>query len=67
VGGTCGKDGKKTATYRLLIRKREGKKSLGLPRRRWIDNIKMSFKEMYYWVVWTRLAWLRIRTSGELL
>jgi hypothetical protein len=29
--------------YRLLVGKPEGKRPLGRPRRRWIDNIKMSF------------------------
>jgi hypothetical protein len=28
--------------YKLLIRKPEGKKPLGRPRRRWEDNIKMD-------------------------
>jgi len=28
--------------YRVLVGKPEGKKSLGRPRRRWKDNIKMS-------------------------
>ena len=28
------------------MRKPEGKRSLGIPRRRWEDNIKMDFQEM---------------------
>ena len=32
--------------YRVLVRKREGKRSLGRPRRRWEDNIKMDLQEM---------------------
>jgi hypothetical protein len=28
--------------YRLLVGKSEGKRPLGRPRRRWIDNIKMD-------------------------
>jgi hypothetical protein len=41
------------------------KRPLGRPERRWEDNIKMDLR----WddVVWTRLIWLRIRTSGGLL
>jgi hypothetical protein len=34
--------GKKRNVYRLLVGKPEGKRSLGRPRRRWIDNIKMD-------------------------
>jgi hypothetical protein len=32
--------------YNILVRKPEGKKPLGRPRRRWEGNIKMYFKEM---------------------
>jgi hypothetical protein len=31
--------------YRLLVGKPEGKRPLGRPRRRWIDNIKMGLLE----------------------
>jgi hypothetical protein len=34
--------GKKRTAYRLLVRKPEGKVSLGRPRRRWVDNIRMD-------------------------
>jgi hypothetical protein len=37
VGGTCD-----TNVHRLLVRKAEGKRPLGTPRRKWIDNIKMD-------------------------
>jgi hypothetical protein len=33
----------KRNVYRLLVGKPEGKRRLGRPRRRWIDNIKMDF------------------------
>jgi hypothetical protein len=32
--------------YRLLVGKAEGKRPLGRPRRRWIDNIKMDLLEI---------------------
>ena len=32
--------------YRVLVGKREGKRRLGRPRRRWDDNIKMDLKEI---------------------
>jgi hypothetical protein len=31
--------------YRLLVGKPEGKRPLGRPRRRWMDNIKMDLLE----------------------
>jgi hypothetical protein len=30
----------------VLVRKPEGKRSLGRPKRRWEDNIKMDFREV---------------------
>jgi hypothetical protein len=34
--------GKKRNAYRLLVGKPEGKRQLGRPRCRWVDNIKMD-------------------------
>jgi hypothetical protein len=34
--------GEKRNMYRFLVGKLKGKKPLGIPRRRWIDNIKMD-------------------------
>ena len=32
--------------YRVLVGKPEGKRSLGRPRRRWEDNIKMDLRQV---------------------
>jgi hypothetical protein len=32
--------------YRVLVGKPEGKRPLGRPRRRWVDNIKMDLREI---------------------
>jgi hypothetical protein len=37
---------KKRNVYRLLVGKPEGKRPLGRPRCRWIDNIKMDILEI---------------------
>jgi hypothetical protein len=37
--------GKKRNAYRILVGKPEGKRPLGRPRRRWVDNIKMNLRE----------------------
>jgi hypothetical protein len=58
--------GEKRNVYRLLVGKPEGKRPLGRPRCRWIDNIKMDLLEIVLSVV-TGLVWLRIGTGGELL
>ena len=38
--------GERTGVYRVLVRKPEGKRPLGRPRRRWEDNIKMDLEEV---------------------
>ena len=32
--------------YRVLVGKQEGKRPLGRPRHRWVDNIKMDLQEV---------------------
>jgi hypothetical protein len=45
-----------------LYRKPEGKRPLGIPRRRWIDNIKMDLLEIGVNIVdWIGLAQYRYR------
>jgi hypothetical protein len=51
---------------RLLVGKPEGRRPLGRPKRRWLDNIRMDLVEVGG-VMWTGLIWLRIGTGGELL
>jgi len=38
--------GNRRGLYRVLVTKPEGKRSLGRPRRRWEDNIKMELQEV---------------------
>jgi hypothetical protein len=37
--------GEKRNVYRLFVGKPEGKRPLGRPRHRWIDNIKMDLRD----------------------
>jgi hypothetical protein len=54
--------GEKRNVYRLLVGKPEGKRTLGRPRRRWIDNIKIDPLEIGFSVVgWIGLAQDRYR------
>jgi hypothetical protein len=46
MGGECSADGEERGVYRVLVRKPEGKRSLGRPRRRWNDNIRMDLQEV---------------------
>jgi hypothetical protein len=36
----------KRNAYRILVGKPEGRRPLGRPRRRWVDNIKMDLREI---------------------
>jgi hypothetical protein len=38
--------GEKRNAYRFFVGKPEGKRQLGRPRRRWVDNIKMDLLEI---------------------
>jgi hypothetical protein len=48
----------------IFVGKPEGKRPLGRPIRRWVDNIKMDIREIGWdgldWIVW---VWLIIGTS----
>jgi hypothetical protein len=60
--------GEKRNAYRRLVGKPEGKRPLGRPRRRWVDNIKIDLREIGGdGVVWIGLIGLRIGTSGGFL
>jgi hypothetical protein len=54
--------GEKRNVYRLLVRKPEGKRPIGRPRRRWMYNIKMDLLEIGVNVVdWIGLVQDRYR------
>jgi hypothetical protein len=58
----CGTNGGKINVYRLLVGKTDGKRPLGRPRSRWIDNIKMDLLEIELGAVdWIGLAQDRYR------
>jgi hypothetical protein len=54
MGGPCSTNGEKNNAYRLLVEKPEGKRPLGRPRRRWVDNIRMNLGE----VRWGDVDWM---------
>jgi hypothetical protein len=54
--------GQKRNVYSLLVGKPEGKRPLGRPRRRWMDNIKMELSDIGLSAVdWIGLAQDRYR------
>jgi hypothetical protein len=44
--GHVARMGKKRNAYRILVENPEGKRPLGTPRRRWVNNIKMDLREI---------------------
>jgi hypothetical protein len=52
--GHVARMGRRGTRIRLLVRKPEGKRPLGRPRRRWMDNIRMDLGE----VGWGDVEWI---------
>jgi len=44
--GLVARMGEERGAYRVLVGKPEGKRLLGRPRRRWVDNIRMDLQEV---------------------
>ena len=44
--GHVARMGEERRVYRVLVGKPEGKRLLGRPRRRWVDNIRMDLREV---------------------
>jgi hypothetical protein len=42
----CSTNGNRRNAYRILVGKPEGRRPLGRPRRRWVNNIKIDFREI---------------------
>jgi hypothetical protein len=53
--------GQKRNAYRLLVGKPEGKRPLGRPRRRWVDNIRMDLVE----VGWGDVDWIGLAQDRD--
>jgi hypothetical protein len=53
--------GERRGAYRALVRKPEGRRQLGRPRRRWEDNIKMDLRE----VGWGGMDWINLAQDRD--
>ena len=49
MGRACGAYGGGEGAYRVLVGKPEGKRPLGRPRHRWVDNIRLDLRR-WDWV-----------------
>jgi PAS domain-containing protein len=64
--GHVARMGEKKNAYRLLVGKPDGRRPLGRPRRRWLDNIRMELVE----VEWSNEDWIGLaqdRNSAKLV
>jgi hypothetical protein len=53
--------GKKRNAYKLLVGKPEGKRPLGKPKRRWVDNIKIDRLE----IGWGGVDWIGLAQDRD--
>jgi hypothetical protein len=53
--------GEKRNAYTILVRKPGGKRPLGRPRHRWVDNIKMNLRE----IGWAGVDWIDIAQDRD--
>jgi hypothetical protein len=53
--------GKKRNVYRILVGKPEGKRPLGRPRCRCVDNIKMNLRK----IGWDGMDWIDLAEDGD--
>jgi hypothetical protein len=61
MGRACGTIGETRNTYRILVGKPEGKRPLGRPRRRWVDNIKMDLRDSG----WDDMDWIDVAQDRD--
>jgi hypothetical protein len=53
--------GEKRNEYRILVGMPEGKRSLGSPRRRWMNNSKMDLRE----IGWNSMDWIDLAENRD--
>jgi hypothetical protein len=61
MGRECSTNGEKMNAYRILVGMTEGKRPLGRPRRRWVDNIKMDLRE----IGWNGIDWIHLAQNRD--
>jgi hypothetical protein len=54
MGRACSTNGKNKIAYRILVGMPEGKRPLGRPRRRRVDNMKLDLREKE----WDGMDWI---------
>jgi hypothetical protein len=53
--------GEKRNAYRILVGMPEGKRPLGRPRHRWLNDIKMDLRE----IIWDGMDWIDLAQNRD--
>jgi hypothetical protein len=61
MGRACSTNGEKRNAYGILVGRPEGKRLLGRPRRRKVDNIKIDFRE----IEWDGMDWVDLAQDRD--
>jgi hypothetical protein len=59
--GHVARMGEKRNAYTILVRKPERKRPLGIPRRRWVNNVKMNLRE----IGWDGVDWIDVAQDRD--
>jgi hypothetical protein len=59
--GHVARMGEKRNAYRTFVGNSEGRRSLGRPRRRWVDNIKIDLRE----IEWDGMDWIDVAQDRD--
>jgi hypothetical protein len=61
MGRACSTSEEEEKEYRILVGEPEGKRPLGRPRRRWVDNIKTDLRE----IEWGGMDWIDVAQDRD--
>jgi hypothetical protein len=62
MGRACSTNGgEERNAYGILVGKPEGRRPLGRPRRRWMDNVKMDLRE----IGWDDMDWIDLAQDRD--
>jgi hypothetical protein len=61
MSGACSRNWENRNAYGILVGKPGGKRSLGRPRRRLVDTIKMYLRE----IIWGGMAWIDLAQDRD--
>jgi hypothetical protein len=61
MGRACSTNGGEEKCIKILVGKPEGKRPLGIPRSRWVDNIKIDLRK----IGWSGMDWINLAQDRD--